>query len=513
MKRSRRKSDSSSPTAEKGVTRRDAIKTGAAAVIAGGILHALPRSLAAQEQPSPAPGTPHHPPPPEDAPNNLSRYLRDTRDAPWRQRVLDGSTMARQLHQTERIDPARPLPPGLPGRDYMPVITPNSFSLPFRIVNGVKIFHLIAEEVHHEFLPGVKAFCWGYNGHIPGPTIEMCEGERVRIYLTNKLPVPTSLHPHGFLLPNGMDGVSGLTNPATLPGETFRIEFTVRQQGTFLYHSHHDTMTQEGLGLTGLVVMHPRRELHDVSVIGPPVDRDFAYLLNEWRLDVGAMRPNTFSDEFNLFTFNGRAFPGVAPIAARLGQRVRFRWGNLSGLDHHPIHLHGHEFAITAENGFKVPPEQQVLKVTSLIPVGRTQDWEFLTLEEGDWIFHCHMTHHMMNQMDHSFPNMVGMAHATVDEEAKKLLPHFMSMGVSGMESLPHPPGHPMPQNSAAMRHGQGRYGFIPMGGMVSVLKVRRDISDEALARNLDPGWYEAPLDKLALPATADEMRRDGIEV
>jgi FtsP/CotA-like multicopper oxidase with cupredoxin domain len=141
------------------------------------------------------------------------------------------------------------LPPGLPGVDYRPVETPNGSTLPFRIVDGVKVFHLIAEPVRHEFAPGLAANCWGYNGQVHGPTIEAVEGDLVRIYVTNKLDEPTTVHWHGLFLPNGMDGVGGLTQRSIEPGETFVYEFPLRQHGTFLYHSHHDEMVQMAMGL------------------------------------------------------------------------------------------------------------------------------------------------------------------------------------------------------------------------------------------------------------------------
>src|SRR5207248_11131233 len=106
------------------------------------------------------------------------------------------------------------LPPGEPGRDYTPVVTPSGATLEWKLVDGVKVFHMVAEEVEHEFAPGLKAKCWGYNGRVHGPTIEVVEGDRVRIYVTNRLPEPTTIHWHGILLENGMDGVAGLTQPA-----------------------------------------------------------------------------------------------------------------------------------------------------------------------------------------------------------------------------------------------------------------------------------------------------------
>ncbi len=158
--------------------------------------------------------------------------------------------------------------------DYTPVTTPNGVTLPFKLVAGVKIFHLVAEEFQHEFAPGLVATCWGYNGRTPGPTIEAVEGDRVRIYVTNHLPEPTSVHWHGLRVPNGMDGVSGLTQPAIPSGKTFKYEFTLRDHGTYMYHPHYDEMTQMGMGMMGMFIIHPR------NPVGPKVDRDFAIMLS-----------------------------------------------------------------------------------------------------------------------------------------------------------------------------------------------------------------------------------------
>jgi FtsP/CotA-like multicopper oxidase with cupredoxin domain len=188
-----------------------------------------------------------------------------------------GSSEAASAGKTERLDRSsmreRPLPPGIPGRDYTPVITPNSASLPWKIVDGAKVYHLIAQEMEHEFAPGLKARCWGFNGRVHGPTIEAVEGDWVRIYVTNELPTATSIHWHGVLLPNGMDGVGGLTQKAISPGETYLYEFPIRQHGTHMYHSHHDEMIQMAMGLMGLMVLHPRQPKRRI-------DRDFAILLS-----------------------------------------------------------------------------------------------------------------------------------------------------------------------------------------------------------------------------------------
>ena len=197
-------------------------------------------------------------------------------------------------------------------------------------MNGVKVFHLIAGEVRdHEFAPGLKAHCWGYNGQVHGPTIECVEGDRLRIYVTNRLPEATTVHWHGLITPNGMDGVAGLTQRAIPPGETFKYEFTVWQHGTFMYHSHHDEMTQMALGMMGMFVIHPREPR------GARPDRDFVYMLSEWKIVPGTMRPDPNEmTEFNVLTLNARCYPGTAPMILKTGDRVRIRIGNLSAMDH-----------------------------------------------------------------------------------------------------------------------------------------------------------------------------------
>ncbi len=394
-----------------------------------------------------------------------------------------------------------PLSPGRPGTDYTPVVTPNNVSLPWKIVNGAKVYHLVAEEVDHEFRPGLRAHTWGYNGHTPGPTIEAVEGDRVRIYVTNRLSAPTTVHWHGILLPNGMDGVSGVTQPAIEPGQTFLYEFTLRQHGTYMYHSHHNTMVQEGMGLNGMFVIHPRRPRR------PRADRDFVILLHEWDIIPGTWRPDPFEmTDFNIFTMNARVFPGTEPLVVEQGQRVRIRIGNLSAMDHHPIHLHGYEFPVVAIDGADVPESAQVDHVTTLVSVGTTRDIEFIADAPGDWVMHCHMTHHMMNQMGHDLPNMIGVEAGVANRKVRDLLPNYMSMD----------PGHmrgammmdmPKPENTIPMFGGPGPFGLITMSGMSTILKVR-----ESLADYDNPGWYDHPPGTVASTATPAQLRRDGID-
>jgi len=236
----------------------------------------------------------------------------------------------------------------LGARPYTPVVTPSGATLPWRLKDGVKEFHLVAEPVEREFAPGMKVKCWGYNGATPGPTIEAVEGDRVRILVTNKLPEPTSVHWHGVILPNGMDGVGGLTQRHIRPGETYAYEFTLRQHGTQMYHPHSDEMVQIAFGLTGMFVIHPKS--------GERVDRDFVLMTHEWAIHPGSYRPDpSIMTDFNIFTINGRIYPATAPLVAKTGERVRIRFGNLS-MDTHPMHLHGHSFQLTGTEGGPIPP-------------------------------------------------------------------------------------------------------------------------------------------------------------
>jgi len=270
------------------------------------------------------------------------------------------------------IRPARAQEPAPMRRGFVPVTTVNGRSLPHAMKDGVKEFHLVAEEIEHEFAPGCKAKCWGYNGSTPGPTIEAVEGDRVRLLVTNKLPEPTTVHWHGILLPSGMDGIGGLSQPDIQPGETYAYEFTLRQHGTHMYHPHADEMTQMAVGMMGMFVIHPKDGEPE------PIDRDFAILLHNWALHPGTYRPDpSIMTEFDLWTFNSKVFPAIEPLVVKAGQRVRIRLGNLS-MWNHPIHLHGHQFHVTGSDGGRWPRALWRPEVTEIVGVGQTRDLEFV---------------------------------------------------------------------------------------------------------------------------------------
>ena len=404
---------------------------------------------------------------------------------------------AASLPEAATMDKAATQPPLAPpnGRPYNPVVTLNGWTLPWRMKDGVKEFHLVAEPVVREIAPGMKAHLWGYNGQSPGPTIEVVEGDRVRLFVTNKLPEHTSIHWHGQRLPNGMDGVTGLTQPGIQPGKTFVYEFVAKRPGTFMYHPHADEMVQMAMGMMGFWITHPK----DPSLY--KVDRDFVFLLNAYDIDPGSYTPkvNTMLD-FNIWTFNSRAFPGIAPMVCRQGDRVRIRFGNLT-MTNHPIHLHGHEFEVTGTDGGWVPKSARWPEVTTDVAVGQMRAIEFDATDEGDWAFHCHKSHHTMNAMGHDVPTMIGVDQRGVLDKINKLVPDYMIMGEKGgsmgdMEM-------PLPDNTLPMMTGQGPFGGIEMGGMFTTVKVRK-----GLARNnyKDPGWYKHPAASVAYEWTGGPL-------
>ncbi|HTH41060.1 MAG TPA: copper oxidase [Rhodocyclaceae bacterium] len=381
-------------------------------------------------------------------------------------------------------DTQPPLQPST-GRPYNPVVTLNGWTLPWRMNNGVKEFHLVAEPVVREMAPGFKAHLWGYNGQSPGPTIEVVEGDRVRVFVTNRLPERTTIHWHGQRVPNGMDGVAGLTQPAILPGKTFVYEFIAKRPGTFMYHPHSDDMTQMAMGMMGLWITHPKGNNPHIA----RVDRDFCFLLNAYDIEPGSYVPktNTMLD-FNLWSWNSRIFPGIDTLNVRQGDRVRIRVGNLT-MTNHPIHMHGHEFTVTGTDGGAIPPSARWPEVTTDIAVGQMRQLEFIADEPGDWALHCHKIHHTMNAMGHNVPTMIGVDHKGVAAKINQLIPDYMVMGDRGMGDMTEME-MPLPDNTVPMMTGEGPFGSLEMGGMVSVIKVRKN---QKPGDYRDPGWYQAP--------------------
>jgi hypothetical protein len=272
----------------------------------------------------------------------------------------------------------------------VPAQTPDVPDLPFRMDGNVKEFHLIAEPVKQEIIPGRVVDLWGYNGSAPGPTIQITKGDRVRIIVDNHLPEATSMHWHGFEVSSDMDGSPGSSQDPIPPGGRFVYEFTLNQDGTYFYHSH--MAMQEMMGMIGAFIMHPK------EAYKPRVDKDFVIIMQEYAILPNINVPNSMNMEFNWLTFNGKSGPATTPLIVRHGERVRIRLINL-GMDHHPIHLHGHQFVVTGTEGGRQPESTWGPGNTVLVGVAQSRDVEFVASNPGNWMLHCHLPHHMMNQM------------------------------------------------------------------------------------------------------------------
>lgn len=356
----------------------------------------------------------------------------------------------------ERVETWRP-----PGRlAYLPVETPDLPRLPWKRSAGAKEFQLSCEVVRRPFLPWREPFnLWGFNGTVPGPTIEVTEGDRVRFVVTNRLPEATAIHWHGLEVPLEMDGVPGIGQDPIRPGETYVYEFTLHQHGTFFYHSH--MAMQEMLGMLGLFVIHPREPYR------PRVVRDFGLLFQEWAILPNNPTPNTLAMEFNWLTINGKAGPATTPLLVKQGERVRLRMVNL-GMDHHPIHLHGHQWNVVGTEAGRIPESAWIPGNTVLLGVAQARDVEFEARYLGDWMLHCHLPHHMMNHMasmvgplsepgpgvgtGHSMERGMGMphgGHALADEGGPSM---GRTLGTGDAEqAVGH---HPM-EEERGMAHGE----------------------------------------------------------
>lgn len=281
------------------------------------------------------------------------------------------------------------------------VITPDISNLSYITKNGIKYFELIAEPVKRELLPGLYINAWGYNGSTPGPTIQVYPGDYVNIRVYNKLPQPTSVHWHGLDIPNVMDGVPDVEpSPKIEPNSYFDYHFKiVNPPGTHMYHTHHVTATQEMMGLGGaFIILNPYEDNF--------INRDYFIMLQEFKvkgLEIGEVKKGTYdidphTHDFNFFTMNGRCFPYTTPLTVRYNENVRIRLGNIMH-DAHPIHIHGHQFLVTASDGNTIPYNSQLIKNTINVASGETWDIQFKAHNTGIWPFHCHIPHHMSNNM------------------------------------------------------------------------------------------------------------------
>jgi FtsP/CotA-like multicopper oxidase with cupredoxin domain len=375
------------------------------------------------------------------------------------------------------------------------MLTPDVPDLPHELDGATKVFRLTAEPLQRKIAPFKTIDTWGYNGSCPGPTIQIQQGDRVRIIFENKLPESTTVHWHGLEVPIEQDGVPYISQKPIPPGEKYVYEFTVHQEGTFFYHAH--TAMQEMIGQIGLFIAHPKTPYH------PHVDHDFGIILQEWAVLPANTVPNTAAMEFNWLTFNGVSGPAITPMIVRLGSRVRLRIVNL-GMDHHPIHLHGNQFVLTGTEGGRAPESTWYPMNTVLVGVAQARVVEFEAKFPGAWMLHCHLPHHMMNSM---MDLLRDRQIETADQTDPKALSQMQTLANSlGVEHVHHAPIAPdadsvkgFPQD-AFMEMGMDAavtkpetYGLPPnwsagMMGMMTLVRVLPDRDYEEIMRRRESG-------------------------
>jgi FtsP/CotA-like multicopper oxidase with cupredoxin domain len=272
----------------------------------------------------------------------------------------------------------------------VPVVTTDVGDLPFETDGDVKVFRLTAQVFRRQIAPDKTIDVWGFNGSAPGPTIQVTQGDRIRVIFKNELPEASSIHWHGFEDPIGYDGMPGISQEPVRPGQTFVYEFTLHQEGTYFYHSH--MAMQEMAGMLGAVIMHPRVPYR------PHCDKDFVIHLQQYSVLPNSTTPDTMSMDWNWLLLNGKAGPSTTPLVVRQGERVRIRFINL-GMQHHPMHIHGHTFYVTGTEGGRIAETAWWPGNTVLVGVAQARNVEFVADNPGDWMLHCHLPHHMMNQM------------------------------------------------------------------------------------------------------------------
>ena len=268
--------------------------------------------------------------------------------------------------------------------------------LPARVENGTTVFDLTVGVTGWHILPDRRVEAYAVNGQVPGPRLRVTQGDRVRVNVHNDLPDPTSIHWHGLILPNAMDGAADITQPAIEPGATFTYEFTASQQGSYFYHSHAAADRQQSLGLYGALIVDPA---------DPTVDAAYAYdheavvQLQEWLHRDGFTYPAMPMEGAlpNYFTINGKAYPDTETIHMRVGERLRVRFLGTHNNFVHPMHIHGGPFRIVQTDGEPVPPAAQLLKDTINVGPGERYDVIWEAREPGKWLLHCHIPHHTTN--------------------------------------------------------------------------------------------------------------------
>jgi FtsP/CotA-like multicopper oxidase with cupredoxin domain len=265
-----------------------------------------------------------------------------------------------------------------------------------RLDRGVKVFDLDVSVIEWNILHDKQVMAYAFNRQVPGPRIRITEGDRVRINVTNNLPDKTSVHWHGLILPNAMDGVGDVTQAPIQPGDTFTYEFTAAQRGTYFYHSHTEADRQQALGMYGALIIEPKDPAVDAAY---DYNADYVIQLQEWTAKGGYTFPSMPMEGAlpNFFTINGKAYPDTETIHARVGDRIRIRFIGSSSAFIHPMHIHGGPFTVVETDGQPIPPAAQYEKDTINVAPGERYDVIWTARRPGKWLLHCHILHHTTN--------------------------------------------------------------------------------------------------------------------
>ena len=266
--------------------------------------------------------------------------------------------------------------------------------LPFRLEGGVKVFDLKTSVIRWTILPGVTVDAYAYNSQIPGPRIHIRQGDHVRINVTNGLREETTVHWHGLILPNQMDGPAEITQRPIMPGETYTYEFTAKQHGTYFYHPHAKPDRTQALGLYGALIIDPANPTDEVSA-----NHDYVIQLQEWLMREGLTYPSMPMDGAmpNYFTINGKAYPSTDTIHMKVGETLKVRFIGTNNGFIHPMHIHGGPFEVVARDGETIAPSARYLADTVNVGPGQRYDVIWTARGPGKWLIHCHIAHHTTN--------------------------------------------------------------------------------------------------------------------
>jgi FtsP/CotA-like multicopper oxidase with cupredoxin domain len=255
---------------------------------------------------------------------------------------------------------------GLGGQVLAPTVLPD----------GTKQFELTTALTKWEVSPGKTVDAMTYNGTVPGPTIKVNPNDHVRIVLHNQLPESTSIHFHGLITPNAMDGTTYVTQEPVTPGSDFVYEWTVQSTPAVgMYHSHHNAVKQVPDGLAGAFLVG------DQPVpAGVIVNQEQVMVLD----DSGTIG----------YAINGKSFPATAPIVANRGDWIVVHYLN-EGTQIHPMHLHGMGQLVIAKDGFPLTNPQEEDTVT--VAPGERYTVLIHATEPGTWVWHCHILPHAEN--------------------------------------------------------------------------------------------------------------------